>query len=38
MRDVCWAGRLGTIKVDGSKIILAESLKFTKDNLDAFDF
>jgi len=32
------AGRLGTIKVDGSNIILGEPLKFTKDNIDAFDF
>jgi len=32
------AGRLGTIKVDGSNIILGEPLKFTKANIDAFDF
>jgi hypothetical protein len=32
------AGRLGIIKVDGSSIILGEPLKFTKENIDAFDF
>jgi rhamnose transport system substrate-binding protein/rhamnose transport system permease protein len=32
------AGRLGAITVDGSSIILGEPLKFTKDNIDAFDF
>jgi hypothetical protein len=32
------AGRLGSIKVDGSDVILGEPLKFTKDNIDAFDF
>ena len=32
------AGRLGAVKVDGSNIILGEPLKFTKDNIDAFDF
>ena len=32
------AGRLGTIKVDGSNIILGEPVKFTKANIDAFDF
>ena len=32
------AGRLGTIKVDGSNIVLGEPLKFTKANIDAFDF
>jgi rhamnose transport system substrate-binding protein len=32
------AGRLGTIKVDGSDVILGEPLKFTKNNIDAFDF
>jgi rhamnose transport system permease protein len=32
------AGRLGTIKVDGSDIILGAPLKFTKANIDAFDF
>jgi hypothetical protein len=32
------AGRLGTIKLVGSDIVLGEPLKFTKDNIDAFDF
>jgi rhamnose transport system substrate-binding protein len=32
------AGRLGNVKVNGSDVILGEPLKFTKNNIDAFDF
>lgn len=32
------AGRLGAVSVEGSDIILGEPLKFTKANIDAFDF
>jgi rhamnose transport system permease protein len=32
------AGRLGPIEIRGSEIILGEPLKFTKDNIDKYDF
>ena len=32
------AGRLGNVRVNGSDVILGEPLKFTKNNIDAFDF
>jgi ABC-type sugar transport system substrate-binding protein len=32
------AGRLGTIEIRGSEIILGPPLKFTKDNIDRFNF
>ena len=32
------AGRLGPIEIRGSEIILGEPLKFTKDNIDEYDF
>jgi rhamnose transport system permease protein len=32
------AGRLGKIEIRGSEIILGPPLKFTKDNIDKFDF
>ena len=32
------AGRLGTLKIDGSDILLGEPFVFTKDNIDQFNF
>jgi rhamnose transport system permease protein len=32
------AGRLGKIEIRGSQIILGEPTKFTKANIDKFDF
>jgi rhamnose transport system permease protein len=32
------AGRLGTIEVRGSELILGPPLKFTKENIDKFNF
>ena len=31
-------GRLGTLQIRGSEIILGPPLKFTKANIDQFDF
>jgi hypothetical protein len=32
------AGRLGQLQIRGSEIILGAPLKFTKANIDQFDF
>ena len=32
------AGRLGTIQIRGTEVVLGEPTKFTKDNIDRFDF
>jgi rhamnose transport system permease protein len=32
------AGRLGTVQIRGTEIILGPPLKFTRDNIDQFDF
>jgi rhamnose transport system substrate-binding protein len=32
------AGRLGTIQIRGSEIVLGEPLKFTKENIDKYNF
>lgn len=32
------AGRIGTVEIRGSEIILGEPIKFTKANIDQFDF
>jgi rhamnose transport system permease protein len=32
------AGRIGSVEVRGSEIILGEPIKFTKANIDQFDF
>jgi ABC-type sugar transport system substrate-binding protein len=32
------AGRLGTMNIRGDNILLGEPFKFTKDNIDKFDF
>ena len=32
------AGRLGVVQIRGSEIILGPPLKFTKANIDQFDF
>jgi rhamnose transport system permease protein len=32
------AGRLGTVAIRGSEIILGPPLLFTKENIDRFDF
>ena len=37
-RRRCGAGRLGVVQIRGSEIILGEPLKFTKANIDRFNF
>jgi hypothetical protein len=32
------AGRLGTIEIRGGQILLGEPVRFTKANIDRFDF
>lgn len=32
------AGRLGTIQVDGDQVMLGKPFRFTKQNIDQFDF
>ena len=32
------AGRIGNVEVRGDEIILGEPIKFTKANIDRFDF
>jgi hypothetical protein len=32
------AGRIGAVEIRGSEIILGEPIKFTKANIDQFDF
>jgi hypothetical protein len=32
------AGRLGTVSIRGSEVILGPPLLFTKDNIDKFNF
>jgi rhamnose transport system permease protein len=32
------AGRIGTVEIRGSEIVLGEPIRFTKANIDNFDF